>query len=829
MNRLMTAATAALLLSASAAVADEVTFSLDARQWGDKPQAVGVAGDFNGWSTDADALKDDDGDQVWTATLDLDEGVHHYKFVIDGDRWIADPAADPTLAIDDTYGGTNSGLIVGSDARDLPPPRPNAIDRDAVLHDPSDAKDASADAAGRVRLRVRAQAGDVQSAEVVPAGGGAAAPMHKLEQERGYDVFGAIADLGPSGGYSVVLRDGTDRLVLDRGGKPFAVPAPALETPDWAKRAEWYQIFAERFRNGDPANDPHDGPDQRLVPWNGGWNDTLPGEAAGAQNFYEGQGNVWKRRYGGDLQGVRQELPYLRSLGVTAIYLNPVFEAESMHKYDTADFRHVDDNFSVVGDLAEVQARETDDPATWEFTDGDRMFLDFVAEAHRQGFKVVLDGVFNHVGTAHPFFQDVVKNGAKSKYADWFEITSFPDALPADPAMIGKPGGLNYKAWDRPSGALPVFRKDPTTGLAPGPYAHVMAVTKRWLDPDGDPATDDGIDGWRLDVPGDIPHPFWEDWRKVVKRAKPDAYVTGEIWSMAGAWLQGDEFDAVMNYQFAMAAQSFLVNETSATTPTAFAGRLAELVYAYPLPVVLAQMNLFDSHDTDRLASMFVNPDRPYDGANRPQDNAKEFAGPAYSTREPDAVERMKQMQAVAVQHAYVGAPMTYYGDEAGMWSADDPSNRQPFPWADRGPYPDGVKFDQGVFDAYQRIIAVRAALPALQAGDFWPVVTDDAGGVLAFARSLGDQTAYCVVNRSGASASVALPLADGDGSAVLLDYLDPQQAEVVDRSKDDPDGRPTVVPVAGGQGYEVKDGKVTLSLPAHGAMILAAPLRVPE
>ena len=829
MNRLMSAATAALLLSASAAVADEVTFSLDARQWGEKPDTVNVAGDFNGWSTDADALKDADGDQIWEATLDLDEGLHHYKFVVDGGRWIPDPAADPTLQEGDNYGGMNSGVIVGSDARDLPPPLPDAVNAEAVVFDPADPKDASAADGGLVRLRVRAQAGDVERAEVEPAGGKPVA-MHKLGQERGYDVFGVIADLGNASGYTIALHDGSDRhAVAPDGGGAFDVPEPAFDTPDWARSAVWYQIFPERFRNGEPSNDPGEADFENLVPWDGGWLDVLPGEAAGAGNFYEGEGNVWKRRYGGDLQGVREKLPYLRSLGVTAIYFNPVFEAESMHKYDTADFRHVDDNFGVKDDLAAVQARETDDPATWEFTESDRLFLDFVAEAHRQGFKVILDGVFNHTGRAHPFFQDVVEKGAKSKYADWFEIESFPDTLPAYPEQFGKPGGLNFKAWDNPSGHLPVFKKSADKGLAPGPYAHIMAVTKRWLDPDGDPATDDGIDGWRLDVPGDIPHPFWEDWRKVVKNAKPDAYITGEIWSMAQPWLQGDEFDAVMNYQFAMAAQSFFVNESTATTPGAFARRLADLVYAYPLPASLVQMNLFDSHDTDRLASMFVNPDRPYDGANRPQDNAKNFPGPPYSDRAPTEAERKRQMQAVAVQHAYVGAPMTYYGSEAGMWSPDDPSNRQPFPWTDRGPYPDGVAFDQEVFDAYQRVIAVRRSLTALESGDFWPVVTDDGTGVLAFARSTPGQTAYCVVNRSGDAATVTLPLAASDGSSVLLDYLDSDQAEVVDRSADEPDGRPTVVPASGATGYAVEDGKVTLDLPPHGVMILSAPLRAAE
>jgi glycosidase len=240
------------------------------------------------------------------------------------------------------------------------------------------------------------------------------------------------------------------------------------------------------------------------------------------------------------------------------------------------------------------------------------MFLDFVADAHRQGFKVVLDGVFNHVGRAHPFFQDVLEKGKNSKYADWFEITDFGDEANwkklEDPYTVhGKAGGIQWKAWDEVNGHLPAFKKDAEKGLAPGPYAHVMAITKRWLAPDGDPGR--GIDGWRLDVANDIPHPFWRDWRKVVKSTKPDAYISGEIWSGAEPWInKGDQFDAVMNYQFAMPAQDFFVDVKTAIPPSVFAKQLANLCYRYPFQSALVMMNLFDSHDTDRFPSMFVNP-----------------------------------------------------------------------------------------------------------------------------------------------------------------------------------------------------------------------------
>ena len=435
------------------------------------------------------------------------------------------------------------------------------------------------------------------------------------------------------------------------------------------------------------------------------------------------------------------------------------------------------------------------------------MFLDFIQEAHKQGFKVVIDGVFNHVGRAHPFFQDVLEKGRDSEYADWFEITDWGD---------GTPESIQYAAWDQPNGALPVFKKDAELGLAEGPRQHIFDITKRWLDPDGDPSTDDGVDGWRLDVPGDIPHPFWKDWRDVVKETKPDAYITGEIWGWADPWLQGDEFDAVMNYRFADAAQDFFVDVDTAIVPTTFEQRLVELATRYPRPIALANQNLMASHDTDRLASMFVNPDRPYDGANRPQDNARNFAGPPYSGREPTDEERAKMRQLVAFQHAFVGAPMTYYGDEAGMWSPDDPSNRQPLPWPDQGPYEgessDG--FDAAVFTGFQRAIAVRNAVPVLREGDFTPLMADDARGLIAFERRLGDGLAYVVVNRGGEPATIDLPAELGR----YVDLLDESQA-TIEFDDSNPTARPSLRVV--GDGVESKDGALSLDLPAHGTAIL--------
>ena len=468
-TRLVCSLFAALLLwlTPFALAASEFhTFEFDSRSLGYKPQSVNLAGSFNGWSKDATPMKDD-GNGVYKATVDLPAGVVYYKFVVNGEKWLNDPKADKELEQDDNNGGKNSAVLIGPDIRKAPPPAPNHINRDLVRFDPKEDVDYSSD--GELRLRIRTQARDVQ--HVVAQTSGGRQELSLLGTEGGYDIFGGVINVTPAKDsvmYRFELSDGTATLPVNSPNEIqmfIAYPSPA-KTPDWAKNAVWYQIFPERFRNGDPSNDPGDQWFERLVPWKSDWWATLPGEAPGQENFYKGEGNVWRRRYGGDIQGVKWALPYLRTLGVNAIYLNPVFEAESMHKYDTADYRHIDQHFGVKGDLP--IAGETDDPSTWKWSGSDKVFLDFVAEAHRQGFKVVIDGVFNHVGRAHPFFQDVVKNGKNSKYADWFEIEDFGSQTPADPKMFGKPGGMKFKAWDGASGHLPVFKKDAQLGLARG-------------------------------------------------------------------------------------------------------------------------------------------------------------------------------------------------------------------------------------------------------------------------------------------------------------------------------------------------------------------------
>jgi glycosidase len=782
---------------------------------------VHLAGSFNGWSMHALPMIDR-GDGMYQALLKLPEGVHWYKFVVNGETWVNDPASDKEFEQPDGNYGVNSAVLVGVDARGLPEPQPNHIEASAVIHDPGDVPDLAAASNTLLRLSIRTQANDVDQVSVLVAsetanGEWGRYTLQPSGEKVGLERYGALIQTvsGPVR-YFFELKDGgvtlyksayglTDSLKTAQQSAYDCDMRPNYVTPDWAKDAVWYQIFPERFRNGEPANDP-----PNTFRWQSDWWATLPGEEPGEENFHRGAGNVWHRRFGGDIQGVREALPYLRELGVNAIYLNPVFEAQSMHKYDTGDFRHIDDNFAAVND-PDTLAGETDDPATWQWSQADLVFLDFIKEARRQGFRVILDGVFNHVGEGHYAFQDVLRNGRDSKYADWFEITDW--GAGGEP---GKPGGIQWRGWDHDNGQLPLLKKDPVHGLAEGPKQHIFAITRRWMAPNGDVSA--GIDGWRLDVAPDIPHPFWVEWRKLVKSINPDALISGEVWTWAQPWLAGDQFDTVTNYQFAIPAQDFFADKRTAIPPSDFSALLNQLVYAYPLQSVLVLQNLMDSHDTDRLASMFVNPDRGYDTSNRLQDT-----GPDYSLDKPNDTQRKRMMQAVVCQMTFVGAPMIYYGDEAGMWSPDDPSNRQPMIWRDLMPYDDpAITFDDEMFGWYQRLIALRHGLPTLRRGFFRTLIADDDAGVLAYARDLDNDHVYIILNRSDKPRDVTLPIADRDRDATLVNWLDASQAVVRLDGAGAVDARPTLVQTPGAGIQAAPDATITLRLAPYGSAVLS-------
>lgn len=755
-------------------------------------ERVDIVGDFNNWTPGITQLHETwDTARRFSCILELPEGVYHYKLLVNGTRLMEDPSADPRLRVSDGKSGFNSGFRVGPDAAEFGTPLPDNIACGAVRHDPESPAYLQPIGENLARIVVRTLKDDVESVVVDLNRERPPVSLHRTQSRFGFDYWSnQFIATQPVFEYTVTLADGEARSLLTYAAcdkmptepdekvgltsKPFEADLRmSFQTPDWAKRVVWYQIFPERFCNGEKANDP-----PRTVPWNHAWDKPYDGSHAKdpARRFKE-QGTffqfIYDRRYGGDFQGIRQKLPYLRDLGITAIYLNPIFHAESLHKYDASDYRHIDDFFGVAGSIRKLKG-ETADPATWQWSESDRVFLEFLDEAHRLGFRVIIDGVFNHVGRDFWAFQDVLKHGRKSAYADWFDITSWEP--------------FHYRAWDRDDGALPRLKHDDALGLCEPVRQHLFAVTRRWMDPNGDGDPSDGIDGWRLDVASDINANFWRDWRALVKSINPDAYIVAELWEESKVWLDGQTFDAVMNYPFARASQRFFVNDKKRITPAEFDRQLREVLSWYPPQVSYVLQNLFDSHDTDRVASMFMNPDLEYDQANRPQDNGPNY-NPARPTRE--CYERLKLM--VTHQLTYLGAPMIYYGGEVGMYGADDPSCRKPMLWPELLPYDDpDERIEQDVLEHHRRMIAIRNTYPALQVGSLDTLMTDDGKGIYAYARSLDGESVVVVLNNSGQQHRLDVPSPWPDGS-IIVRLDDANEAEIVMPAEGDLKARPGI------------------------------------
>ncbi len=556
-------------------------------------------------------------------------------------------------------------------------------------------------------------------------------------------------------------------------------------TPDWARRVVWYQIFPERFRNGDTSNDPdpqsikgswpHDSTSAWQVhPWTSDWYELQPYEKANGKDVWF---NIQRRRYGGDIQGIIDKLDYLKDLGIGAIYLNPVFEAPSLHKYDAATYHHIDPHFGPdpEGDKLLVKKEVPDDPSTWVWTEADKLFLKLIDEVHIRDMKIIIDGVFNHMGLNSWAFRDVVLNQQNSKYRDWFAIKSWND--------YDKGTNLDYEGWFGVK-ELPELRED-ENGIVEGPKQYIFNITKRWMDPDGDGDPSDGIDGWRLDVAFCVKHQFWKDWRIHVKSINPEAYITAEIIDPIKdlkPYLHGDEFDAVMNYNYLFTCSEYFVDKVTGISVSEFDRQLRELREAFPQCVTYVQQNLHGSHDTQRMASHFVNRDK-YKIRNWGETFEKwKGSNPAYETRKPNEQEMDRLKLMLVFQMTYVGAPYIYYGDEAGMWGANDPCTRKPMVWDDYkyqnekyfpdqsiNPAEDELFFDKQLFNYYKKLIDIRNTHIALQLGNFKTLLTDDVNDVYAFSREYEGEEIVVVLNKSDQDYFLSLETRDNDFYRELL------------------------------------------------------------
>lgn len=431
---------------------------------------------------------------------------------------------------------------------------------------------------------------------------------------------------------------------------PYFQEADRFKAPSWVKDTIWYQIFPERFANGDTENDP-----KGTLSWGS--------KAPGREDFF-----------GGDLQGVLDHLDYLEELGINGIYFCPLFKATSNHKYDTIDYLEIDPAF---GDKA--------------------LFKQVVDEAHKRGIRIMLDAVFNHIGDDSPQWQDVIKNGAKSPYKDWFHIHSFPVD---DYRMTEVPetaANLSYDTF----AFTPHMPKLNTANPAVQDY--LLNIATYWV-------REFDIDGWRLDVANEVDHQFWKKFHTAVTAVKPDLYILGEIWHSSQNWLQGDEFHAVMNYAFTDNIKDYFVLNTITATQMVSGMNHQQMLYRDQVNEVT--FNLLDSHDTARILTK----------CNGNKDLMK-------------AVLTFMFLQK--------GSPCIYYGTEIGMTGEDDPDCRKCMQWEKEQQDQELLTFTKDLIQLRKRLHQILA-----EGTTCWQQVADDTQQLI-FSRCLKDQTVTAYFNAS--------------------------------------------------------------------------------
>lgn len=534
--------------------------------------------------------------------------------------------------------------------------------------------------------------------------------------------------------------------------------------PNWAKGIVWYQIFPERFDNGDISNDPtservfSDSKNKidnwEVTSWTSNWF---------AQDEWMKESkrtDVYLRRYGGDIQGIINRLDYLKELGVGAIYLNPVFDAVSLHKYDGSTFHHIDINFGPNPNEDEkiISSEIPHDSATWEWSSADKLFLQLIKEVHKRNMKIIIDGVFNHTGRNFWAFKDIVEKGENSLYKNWYRINSFDD-----PST--EKNEFDYKGWWNIASLPEINRTE--NDLHPEPKKYIFEITKRWMDPNGDGNTDDGIDGWRLDVAREVPIGFWNDWSNLVKSINKEAVIIGELWELSPDFVGANKpFDGLMNYNFAFAVNDFFIADKNKIKRSDLIANLKEITNTYPEDNLHALQNLVDSHDTERISSIIKNPDRNYDrDGNSGNEN--------YDPSKPNSNEYQKQKLIAAFQMTYLGAPMIYYGDEVGMWGADDPHCRKPMVWDDKiyddemidensgfkkgfGSYK--VFQNKDLLSTYKKLIAIRNSSKTLQIGSVEFLTEIISEKLFGFTREFENEKIYVIFNLSDKEELLELP-----------------------------------------------------------------------
>lgn len=478
---------------------------------------------------------------------------------------------------------------------------------------------------------------------------------------------------------------------------------PGYHTPEWAKGAVMYQIFVDRFRNGDPSNDVEtgeyfyiNGQTEKV----GDWSKTPA--VMGVREFY-----------GGDLQGIMDKLDYLQNLGVEVLYLNPIFVSPSNHKYDCQDYDYVDPHYGKIvedgGDLlhpgdennarAGKYIRRVTDRRNLE--ESNRFFAELVEEIHRRGMRIILDGVFNHCGSFNKWMdRERIYEGeegyapgayvaADSPYRSYFDFRD----------ENGWPYNTSYDGWWTHD-TLPKLNYEGSREL----YDHILEVGKKWVSPPY------SVDGWRLDVAADLGHTnefnhqFWKDFRRAVKEANPEALILAEHYGNPESWLRGDEWDSVMNYDAFMEPVTWFLTgmekhsdeyrEDLYGNSGAFISAMKNHMRSLHMSALDTAMNELSNHDHSRFLTR----------TNR-------TVGRVTYRRPEEAAENINvavMREAIAIQMTWPGAPTLYYGDEAGVCGFTDPDNRRTYPWGQE---------DHDLIRFYKKMIAIHRKYRILRNG----------------------------------------------------------------------------------------------------------------
>ena len=647
-----------------------------------------------------------------------------------------------------------------------------------------------------VVLRFRTAKNDVTGVYVRSAG--RKIPMQKAETHGQFDYYEVEWHLGTEPFYYVFQIESEDGHCFynrcgvedELTGKYVFKIVPGFSTPDWAKGAVMYQIFVDRFYNGDPTNDVEsdeyiyiDLPVEKVKDWS-----ALP------------QKLDVRRFYGGDLQGVRDKLDYLQDLGVEVIYFNPIFVSPSNHKYDIQDYDYIDPHygkivkdcdglaFSYAKDNAKSEKYRMRTGAKENLEASNQLFAELVEDMHKRGMRVILDGVFNHCGSFNKWMdrervyedQEGYEKGAfqskESPYHSFFHFTK--DDWPYN---------KHYEGWWG-NATLPKLNYEDSPKLE----EYIIEIGKKWLSPPYN------IDGWRLDVAADLGfsneynHKFWRKFRKAVKEINPDALILAEHYGDPKEWLQGDQWDSVMNYDAFMEPFTWFLTGMEKHSEefradmlgnaNAFVNNMNHFMARMLTPSLLVAMNELSNHDHSRFLT---------------RTNHKEGRMHTLGCRAADEhVNEAVMREAVVAQMTWIGAPTVYYGDEAGVCGFTDPDNRRTYPWGNE---------NKELLDFHKKMIKIHKTEKPLRAGSLKMLHWEKQ--VLAYARFQGEEQIVVILNNSVDSKKITVPVWEaevpynGTMTRLIYSYSDGFTTEAAD--------------------YQVREGKVEVDIKGYSAIVL--------